>query len=436
MKSLLGTSFFMIVLTACTPAPKDIETLRLSSGLTIVSASSSSEIVVVQINVRGGLSAEPEGKDGLAYLTANLLFRGTNSRTNDDIVAELEFLSARVNVIVNPDFTAIRLVCLDENFDAAWNIVAECLTQPLFDSTFFELQKVGLQNEIAASQDDMASVADAAMWSTMYAGHGYAHPAGGRPESLATITREDVLHHYHERYTASNTTIVVVAGKRRDEIEKMISSGLSSYPSGTSAWSDSSPTVRVPATVKIPREKLQTVIVVAYPVSAIRADDFPVHALMTQILGGGIGSRMWAIRQKYRLAYSVGARYDQFRHGGAIRLSLGTTASKADSARTVLDDLVLEFVNGGVSDEEIHAARATLIADALRSMETSTGRAARLSYFTALGLDAEYAMPFASSVQEVTRDRVNGNISSLFSSTMRVDVLAGPIPAGVMKPSP
>lgn len=417
----------MITLVACSPAQKDVDTLRLPSGLSILTASSSSEIVAVQINVRGGLSAEPEGKDGLAYLTGNLLFRGTETRNNAEIVAELEYLSARVNVIVNPDFTAIRLVCLDENFDAAWAIVAECLTRPVFDTTFFELQKVGLLNKIDASQDDMASVAEATMWRTMFAGHGYGHASGGRPESIAALTRDDVVRHYRETYTSSNTTIVIVAGKRRAEIRDSVAASLSTYPSGPSEWNAVAPVVRTSPPVNVPREKLQTVIVAAYPVGAVQAEDFPALALAAQILGGGIGSRLWTIRQHHRLAYSVGARYDQFKHGGAIRLTLGTTASKVDSARKTLNDVVHQFADGGASIEEVNAAKTILIADALRSMETSAGRAARLSYFDVLGLGAEYAASFGSSVEKVTVEQLREKIQSVFLSNARVDVLAGPM---------
>jgi zinc protease len=427
MKTSVAISLCMIVLTACAPVTKDVDMLRLPSGLSILTAPSSSEIVAVQVNVRGGLSAEPDGMDGLAYLTGNLLFRGAETRGNDEIIAELDFLSARVNVIVHSDFTAIRLVCLDENFDAAWDIVAECLTRPVFDSTFFELQKVGLRNEIDASQDDMASVAEAAVWSTMFAEHGYGHPSGGRPESLAAITRDDVIRHYRETYTSPNTTVVIVAGKRRAEIRDLVAASLSMYPSGESEWNAVPPVVRTPPPVNVPREKLQTVIVAAYPVGAVRADEFPVLALTAQILGGGIGSRLWTIRQRHRLAYSVGARYDQFKHGGAIRLTLGTTASKADSAREILDDVVRQLTTGGTSAEELAAAKTTLVADAMRAMETSAGRAARLSTFDMLGLGADYASTFESSVQGVTIERIQEKLTELFSSNTRVDVFAGPV---------
>ncbi len=412
---------------SCSTTPPTFQKTVMSSGLTIVAhAVPATRLAAVQINVRGGLSAEPKGKEGLAYLTANLLFRGTAHRSNEEIIAELEFLSARVTIAVNPDFTSIRLVCLAENFDAAWAIVAECLTQPLLDSLYFELQKVGLQNEIAAAQDNMTSVAETLMWTTMYSGHGYGHPTGGRVESLRQLTLEDVRQCYHERYTAANTVIALVAGEEIRTIQDSLLEKLNDYARTGSVWKAQPPSAHVPASARVDREKLQAVLIQGYAVPGIAAGQFPVIAVATQILGGGIGSRLWQLRQQDQLAYAVNARYDQFQYGGAIRVMLGTTAIQTDRARVAMDSVIRQFGRGGVTDEELRSAKSILLADALRSSETSTGRIARMSYFEMTGLGADYDARFGDELDNVTAAMVNERVESLLTLANRVDVIAGP----------
>jgi len=428
MQQRIITLVWLLSLSSCSTTPPTFDKARLPSGLTVVSQQmAESKIVAVQVNVRGGLSAEPEGKEGLAYLTANLLFRGTTHRTNTEIITELEYLSAKVNVMVNPDFTAIRLVCLDKNFVAAWAIVAECLSEPLLDSVYFELQKVGLQNEIAASQDNMTSVAEAMLWNTMYPGHGYGHPSGGRIESLPTLTLEDVHRHYRELYTAPNTIITLVAGDERPAIQDTLIRRLSHYPSAGVAWNSPPPVSRVPASARVEREKLQTVILYGYAMNDMAADAFPIAALATQVLGGGTGSRLWQLRQRDKLAYAVSARYDQFQRGGAIRVILGTTASNRDKARDSMESVIRQFEQGGVSVDELSAAKSILVADAMRSAETSSGRVARMSYFEITGLGAGYGEHFGQTLENITVEQVNSRLPGIFGLSRRVDVMAGPL---------
>src|SRR5438128_11256221 len=64
------------------------------------------EVPIISFNVlvRAGPVADPAGQEGLASVTAELLRRGTKSRTADQIASELDFVGGRLDFEAGLDF--------------------------------------------------------------------------------------------------------------------------------------------------------------------------------------------------------------------------------------------------------------------------------------------------------------------------------------------
>lgn len=412
-----------LCLSACS-SERPVNKSVLPSGLTLISERRPvSPLVSLQINIRGGLASEAEGQDGLAYLVANLLFRGTETRSNEEILAELEYLSARVNVVMAGDYTAITLTCLDENFDAAWSVLAECLSRPKFDTTFFRLQKVGLMNEIQASQDDLSDRAVRFFRETAYRGQAYAHSDAGREGTLPGLRFEDVTDYYERFYRAPNTVIVISSSRPHGAIEKFLDTSLAAYSQKTSEWKPVLPVARTPVTDSLAMPKNQTILQIAYALPPPDPETYPVHVVVAHMLGGGVGSRLWRLRQEGQLAYVVTARLDQFAGGGMIRSFMGTTGSKRQTARTALMKTIRDFARGPVDARELEASKSSIRGDLMRGMESGAGRVARMSFFEMIGFGYDYPDKLIGRIQSL--DHIETHLPSIFDEKKQIVVLVG-----------
>src|SRR6185369_5315785 len=61
-------------------------------------------IINFSLLIRAGSVADPDGKEGLASITAELLRKGTKTRTADQIAAEIDFVGGTLEFDAGLDF--------------------------------------------------------------------------------------------------------------------------------------------------------------------------------------------------------------------------------------------------------------------------------------------------------------------------------------------
>jgi hypothetical protein len=96
-------------------------------------------IVTISLTMPGGSSYEPAGKEGLAGLTSEVLLRGTESRTADEIAAEIEGVGSSLNSGAGPDFFTLSTTVLKEHVELAFGLIADVLLNATFPQEEVEL---------------------------------------------------------------------------------------------------------------------------------------------------------------------------------------------------------------------------------------------------------------------------------------------------------
>ncbi len=105
------------------------EKIILSNGLTLIYQQDlSSAITVFQILIKGGKGAEPEGQDGLAYLTTRLALEIPDRGKVQDLMTQ----ASRTSMMSFGDYSLINIKCLSEYMEETFKITTKILLKPLF----------------------------------------------------------------------------------------------------------------------------------------------------------------------------------------------------------------------------------------------------------------------------------------------------------------
>jgi len=174
-----------------TKALEGIQTFDFD-GMQVLLRPGRPDVVALNLVFAGGTAQIHPSNQGIEALTLEALLRcGTQKRSPDAFADALEGLGAKLSVVAGPDFSALRLVCLQNNFYAAWSLVLEALLQPAFSPLAFKDMR---QQWIASAQEAQGDDNQVTQLATdkFFGTHPYHLNPQGTPNVLAAITLDSV----------------------------------------------------------------------------------------------------------------------------------------------------------------------------------------------------------------------------------------------------
>jgi zinc protease len=174
-----------------------------------------SPFIAFNIWVRSGSQNDPEGKEGLAALTANLLANGaTVDRSYQQILEDLYPMAAGYGSSVDKEMTVFGGRIHRDNLEEYYDIFRSAILEPAFDPEDFERIKSQTMNQLERgrrySRDEELSK-ELLFWMA-YQGTQYEHPEEGYVQSVRSITLDDVKAFYRDNYLRDNVVVGVGGG--------------------------------------------------------------------------------------------------------------------------------------------------------------------------------------------------------------------------------
>jgi zinc protease len=137
-------------------------------------------LATVHLVLEVGASADPKGKSGLAAFAADLVRRGTKTRSADEIDGTVELVGGRLDTDTGADSSAVVSTVPSENLAVALEVLADVATRPSFPRAEVEAQRERTLAELARNLDDPSAVADRSiLLGLLPDGHPYRLPSAG-----------------------------------------------------------------------------------------------------------------------------------------------------------------------------------------------------------------------------------------------------------------
>ena len=188
------------------------EIRKLANGLQVVLVSQNEQPAVsVRMIVRAGAAQDPKGKMGLAMLTASLIDQGAASRTAEQIADEIDFVGGILGTGAGTDLTYINAVVMKDSLALALQLMADVVRRPTFAQDEIDRQRQQAMSGLKVAAEDPDTVASQVIDRLIYGFHPYGLPGSGTAESLAKLTRQDIVD-YHKQFFVPNNALLAVVG--------------------------------------------------------------------------------------------------------------------------------------------------------------------------------------------------------------------------------
>ena len=340
----------------------------------------------------GGAAQDPPGREGAMQLLARLLDEGAGPYRSDAFQERLAEHAIELTFTSGPDALGGSLKTLVAHADEAFALLRLALTEPRFDEDAVERVRAQTLAGLRYQANDPGTVASRRFVADAFPGHPYGHPSSGTIESVAAVTRDDLVALHRRIVATARLKIAAVGDLGENELATRLDATFGDLPKEPAL----SPIARVAMAGRGRRQVVdldvpQSVIRFGFEGASWRDPDFIPAYVLNHILGGGaFTSRLFQeVRERRGLAYSVGTSLVSYRRAA---MTWGYTATKNERVHECLDVIAQEMLKlreTGPSDEELEKAKAYLTGSYALSFDTSTKIAHQLVQiaFEELGLD-------------------------------------------------
>ncbi|MBN2064876.1 MAG: insulinase family protein [Sedimentisphaerales bacterium] len=354
-----------------------IKSHKYSNNLTLVVEEMPERVsAAFDIVVDAGASRDPEGLSGAATVLSESILRGAGPWGNIELNEALDRLGIHFNNNAGLLISSFSGVMVNNNFQEGMKIFSEILLHPhLADEEFENCQELSIQALESLDDDPRQKVSILAK--ETYLNSPYNRPVMGRIEEIEKLRNKDIKGFWHDFFTPANAIITVAGGVKFEQVRDMLGDLLGSW---SGASNPDQPELKyAPGYRHLANDGSQTHINLTWPSVHISNPDYYKALLLSNVLSGGMGSRLFTeVREKRGLCYSVSAHQITLANKAAMTAYVGSSPEKAQEA---LDVILAELAKlpQGVSQDELDRAKVGLRASLIMQGESSSSRSVSLA---------------------------------------------------------
>lgn len=388
-----------------------MESFELPNGLRVIFVKKD-KLPILQLNlvINSGSKFDPPAKKGLSNLCCMAVDEGAGEYNALELSEEFDTLGISFGVYGDQDSTYMYLQTLSEFTDRSLELFSKVVTSPRFSRDDFEREKRKITVRLLQLQDEADEIADEVSENLMFGGtSAYSYPNLGYPDTVESITVEDVKDFYKNYFTPAGSTLIIVGDAELGSLKEKLRHYLGKWENKNLEHKP----------VEIPSEKIKGIHLVDKPsavqseirighLSAKRSEGeyFP-KVLLNTILGGQFTSRLnLNLREDKGYTYGIHSRFNYFKEAGYFYISTSVGAENTGSA---VGEIVKELRNikNGVKPEELEFAKSSLIRKFPANFETYRQIATNVTGKIIHNLPEDYFDTYLDNVNSVTIEEVN-----------------------------
>ena len=413
------------------PAPEaafpEYKQATLPNGLKVfVIEDDRTPTVTFRLLIKSGSVFDGE-KSGLAGLTARLLNRGTTTRDAATFAKEIDSLGAQLEAAAATDYTAVVTSGLTKYTDKLIDLFRDALLNPTFPADQFAREQRNTLSQLMAERMEPEALATKLTGKVLFGGHPYG--AYLTPETVQSITRDDLAAFHQRHFLANNASLAIVGDVKAEQVIPLIEKALGEWKKGEV------PTIQAPKTedakglaihlVDRPGS-VQSNIVVAQHGPKRSNPDIAELNVVNATLGGGFSGRLFQnLREKHGWTYGAYSSFAPMELAGAFQASAETRNEVTHLALTEILKEMQRLRTEPIPDKELELQRQYNVGNYLLSLESAARTAQRVQDIDLYGLPTDYYKHYAKEMAAVTPALAQDLAKKYFDSENSMIVIVG-----------
>jgi zinc protease len=369
-------------------------------------------VVAFRLVLKTGAAFDPKGEAGLASLTADLLRKGTKTRSATEISEALDFVGGSLSTGADRDATFVTCKVLKRYFDTGLDLLADVVLNPTFAEEEIDRLKSQTTSSLMQQKDDPNVVVSWEFDRQLFGQHPFANPTEGTVNSLKSLRRDDIVAYHQSFYRPNNAILCIVGDVKPKEVLTKVEAKFSGWKKGKlpEISFSSPPPVSGYRILLVDKPDLtQSNIKFGHlGVDRSNPDYFPL-VLMNYILGGSYVSRLNnVVRVEKGLTYGIWSQFEMNKERGAFVV---TTFTRNDSTLNAIRASLVELKRireQGVTKEELKEAKSFYRGYFPLRFETPEQIATRILETKIYNLGKDYLRDYRENMDKVTIEEVNG----------------------------
>jgi predicted Zn-dependent peptidase len=383
--------------------------------------------VSIGVWVLTGSRDETELENGLSHFIEHLLFKGTETRTAQDIARAIDSVGGSMNGFTGRESSCFYAKVLDRHLDLAIDLLSDIFLHSIFNPEEIERERSVVLQEIRMVEDTPDDYIHDLFTQSFWGNHSLGQPVIGRTQRILSFSREEILRYFEENYRSDRMIISAAGNIEHAAVVDKVGQGFSRVPFGSKMAERVAP-MPVPKVSVIQRKTEQVHFCLGTQGLEYGSSRRFVSYILNAVLGGGMSSRLFQeIREKRGLAYSVYSYLPTYLDTGLLVVYAGTDGK---AVGRVIELILKEFDDLGrnrIGREELDTSKQQLSGNLLLSLESSDNR------MTQMAKNEVYFGRFLSieeildQIEAVTADQIKELANELFHPKHLCLTLLGPL---------
>src|SRR5262245_4409630 len=279
--------------------------------------------VTIGVWLTRGSRHETDERGGIAHFVEHMLFKGTATRTAEDIAQAIDSIGGQLDAFTAKEYASYYIKVLDEHVPLAVDLLSDIVLNPAFAAAELDREKKVILEEIKMVEDTPDDLVHELFTQHFWEGHPLGRPILGTPETVEALTAESLRAYFEGAYVAQNLVISAAGNLAHDSVRDLVTRAFEKLAASGETFHDQPPRV-VPQVIVRSKELEQSHVCLGTSSYPQNHQDRYVSYILNTVLGGSMSSRLFQnVREKRGLAYAVFSGLSAYRDAGNITIYAG-----------------------------------------------------------------------------------------------------------------
>jgi predicted Zn-dependent peptidase len=327
--------------------------------------------------INSGSRDEPAEENGLSHFVEHMVFKGTTTRSAQDIAREVDSIGGNLDAFTGKESVCFNIKVLDENMHPALDVLSDLVLHPQFSQADLEREQGVILEEIKMDEDNPDYLVHETFTQNFWKNHPLGRPILGTVKTVSSFTQDTVFAHHQRRFTPENLVFSAAGHLHHDEFVDAVAHKFGGLkPFGIPiVETETHPTTTPHITLKKKRSLEQVQMCLGFPAPPVDSPDRFALYILNSMLGGGMSSRLFeSIRENQGLAYSIYSELSPFRDTGSLSIYAGMSLDKTERVLALTLAELTRLKIEAVSHAELRRAKDQMKSNIVLGLESSSSR--------------------------------------------------------------